>query len=224
MDKGMISVSMMCVHLGQIKEYLEAFERNKIEYLHIDVMDGSFVPNLTLGPDYVKQLRDMTDIPFDFHFMVDKPEEKMPWFDIRENDCVSVHYESTCHIAKCLQYIRSLGAKPMLAINPGTPLCVLEEALELIDGVLVMTVNPGFAGQKLVPGTIEKTRKLRNRLDGTGRGGIIIETDGNMSNENCRKLFDAGSRMFVAGTSGLVKPLAEGIDDRIAENRKCICL
>lgn len=224
MDKGMISVSMMCVHLGQIKEYLEAFKRNNIEYLHIDVMDGSFVPNFTLGPDYVKQLKDLTDIPFDFHFMVDRPEEKMPWFDIRENDYVSVHYESTRHIAKCLQYIRSLGAKPMLAINPGTPLCVVEEALDFIDGVLVMTVNPGFAGQKLVPNTVEKARKLRKRLDESGRSDIIIETDGNMSNENCRKLFDAGSRMFVAGTSSLVKPLADGIDDRIAENRKFICL
>ena len=164
MDNGMISVSMMCVHLGQIKEYLDAFKRNNIEYLHIDVMDGSFVPNFTLYPDYVKQLRD-----------------------------------------------------------PGTPICVVEEAVDFIDGVLVMTVNPGFAGQKLVPNTVDKARRLRKWLDENGHEDIIIETDGNMSNENCRKLYEAGARMFVAGTSSLVKTQVEGIDERIAENRKNIC-
>lgn len=219
---GMISVSMMCVHLNQLKEYLEAFKKNNIEYLHMDVMDGSFVPNFTLGPDYVKQLREMTDIPFDFHFMVERPEEKLQWFDIRENDYVAVHIESTPHINKALQYIRSVGAKPLIAINPATPISAVEECLDCIDGVLVMTVNPGFAGQKIVPNTIEKTAKLRKYLDETGHKELIIETDGNMSIENTEKLFKAGSRMFVAGTSSLVKPLCDGIDERIAAKRAVI--
>lgn len=219
---GKLSVSMMCVPLGQIKEYLEAFSKAGIEYLHMDIMDGTFVPNFTLGPDYVKQLRELTDIPFDFHFMTEKPEETMKWFDIKEGDLVSVHYESTKHITKCLQYVRSIGAKPMLAINPGTPLCAVEEVLDYIDGVLVMTVNPGFAGQKLVESTVKKAEKLRKYLDDTGHEDIIIETDGNMSIENCARLFKAGARIFVAGTSAIVKPSAEGALERIAENRKVI--
>lgn len=218
--EGKISVSMMCVPIGQIKEYLDAFKKGGIEYLHIDVMDGSFVSNFTLGPDYVRQLRDLTDIPFDFHFMVEKPEERMKWFDIRKDDIVSVHYESTAHIEKCISYIKELGANPFLAINPGTPYFVGEELFDVIDGVLVMTVNPGFAGQKLVESTIKKTASLRKYLDETGRENVIIQTDGNMSFENCHRLFEAGSRIFVAGTSSIVKPSVSGALDRIVENRK----
>ncbi len=223
MDKqqnGIISVSMMCVSIEQTMDYLRAFEKNNIELLHIDVMDGQFVPNITLGTDYVKQLRKLTKIPFDFHFMVMEPEEKMKWYDIRENDYVSVHYESTKHIDKCMQYIRDLGAKPMLALNPGTPICVIEEVLDYLSGVLVMTVNPGFAGQKLVPSTIEKVRRVREFLDARGRQDVIIESDGNMSNENVSLTYKAGTRIFVAGTSSIIKPELEGVDERIAEKRK----
>lgn len=221
-EKGKISISMMCVGITQTEAYLKTFEDSKIEYLHIDVMDGSFVPNFTLGPDYVRELRKLTKIPFDFHFMVESPEEKMPWFDIAAGDYVSVHYESTNHINKCLQYIREQGAHPMVAISPGTPLCVLEECLEYIDGVLVMTVNPGFAGQKIVKSTIKKVEKLRKQLDETGYKAIIIETDGNMSVENASLLYNAGASMFVAGTSSIIKESAEGASKRIEEKRKVI--
>lgn len=223
-EKGMISVSMMCVSIEQTMDYLAAFEKNGVEYLHIDIMDGEFVPNITLGTDYVKQLRKLTSIPFDFHFMVTEPEEKMKWYDIRENDYVAVHYESTRHIDKCMRYIKSLGAKPILALNPGTPVCVIEEVLDYLDGVLVMSVNPGFAGQKLIPGTLEKVKRVRSFLDERGRQDVIIESDGNMSNENVRLAYRAGSRIFVAGTSSIIKPSLDGVDERIAEKRKHMTL
>ncbi len=221
-NKGKISVSMMCVSVEQTLDYIEAFNRNNIELLHIDIMDGNFVPNITVGTDYVKQLRSLTDIPFDFHFMVTEPEEKMKWFDIRANDYVAVHFESTRHIDKCMQYIKSIGARPILSLNPGTPICVLDEVIDYLEGVLVMSVNPGFAGQKLIPSTIEKVKKVRKYLNENGREDVFIMSDGNMSNENAKIAYDAGSRVFVAGTSSIIKPTIDGVDERIAEKRKHI--
>jgi ribulose-phosphate 3-epimerase len=221
-DKGMISVSMMCVRLDLTMDYLRAFERNGVELLHIDVMDGTFVPNITIGVDYVKQLREISRQPFDFHFMVEEPEEKMKWFDIREGDWVSVHWESTKHIDKCMQYIKSKGAKACIALNPGTPIWVLEEMYDYLDGVLLLSVNPGFAGQKLIPSVIEKVKKMRAHLSEIGREDITIIADGNMSNENAKLMYDAGARIFVAGTSSIVKDTIEGVDERIAAKRRAI--
>lgn len=221
-EKGMISVSMMCVRLDLTMEYLKAFERNDIELLHIDIMDGTFVPNITIGVDYVKQLREISSKPFDFHFMVDKPEEKMKWFDIREGDWVSVHWESTRHMDKCMQYIKSKGAKACIALNPGTPLWVLDEMYGYLDGVLLLSVNPGFAGQKLIPFVVDKVRRMSAHLKEIGREDITIIADGNMSNENAKLMYEAGARIFVAGTSSIVKDTIEGVDDRIAAKKKSI--
>lgn len=222
LDKGMISVSMMCVRLDLTMDYLRAFERNDVELLDIDVMDGTFVPNITIGVDYVKQLREISKKPFDFHFMVEEPEEKMKWFDIREGDWVSVHWEATSHIDKCMQYIKSRGAKASVALCPGTPIWVLEELYDYLDGVLLLSVNPGFAGQKLIPSVIDKVRKMSAHLKELGREDITIIADGNMSNENARLMYDAGARIFVAGTSSIVKDTIEGVDERIAAKRKSI--
>lgn len=219
---GMISPSMMCVPIQETMDYLDAFEKNKIEYLHMDVMDGEFVPNMVLGSDYMRHIRKLTNIPFDYHFMVVRPEEKIQWFDIAENDLVSIHYESTRHITKCLQYIKSKGARPMIAINPGTPIGVLEESLELIDGVLVMTVNPGFAGQKIVESTVGKVARVREFLEKKGYGDLLIETDGNMSNENVARVVPKGADMIVAGTSSIITGDPKLAGDRIKEVRKAI--
>ena len=194
---------MMCCDFLNLKSQLEIFEKTKIEYLHIDVMDGSFVPNYTLGTDFVKKLHKSTNIPLDLHLMIDRPEDKIEWFELKENDIVSVHFEATNHLQRTLQRIKNKGAKAMVAINPATPVCMLEEVLDDIYGVLIMTVNPGYAGQKLIPSALEKISKTRKFLDEHGKTDILIEVDGNVSYENAKLMSDKGANIFVAGTSAI---------------------
>lgn len=201
--KKQISPSVMCVDFFKLKETIEEFEKLNIDYLHVDIMDGHFVGNYTLGTDFVKALKTKTNIPLDIHLMVEKPERVLEWFEFGENDYVSVHLESTCHLQKVLSAIRAKGAKPMVAINPATPICMLETILEDIDAVLVMTVNPGFAGQKLVKSTLKKIADLRAYLDENGFENVEIEVDGNVSFENATLMSKAGGNIFVAGTSSM---------------------
>lgn len=217
-----ISPSMMCVNSwGDPKADLAALERAGTEYLHIDIMDGHFVPNITLGFDYIKALRKQTRIPLDIHLMVEKPENMLPWLDIQPGEIIAVHTESTLHLQRVLAQIRALGGKPFVALNPATPLCMIEHVLEDIDGVLVMTVNPGFAGQKLVPQTLGKIRKLRNWLDESGFTATEIAVDGNVSMENALKMRAAGANIFVGGTSSIFSK-AGTIEENSAEMRNQI--
>lgn len=203
MNKSMISPSMMCADLTDLKKQVEQLEHSGTEFFHIDVMDGHFVPNLMLGNGFVEALRSLSKIPMDFHFMVERPEEKMPWFNICRGDIVSVHYESTPHLNKALQYIKQCGAYVFVAINPATPVYLLSSVLDDIDGVLIMTVNPGFAGQKLVESTLKKIAELRTFLDDNGKENALIEVDGNVSLPNATKMRRCGADIFVAGTSSV---------------------
>jgi len=200
---GKITPSMMCAGLLELDETLKVFKKTGIEYLHIDVMDGVFVPNYQIGTDYIKKLRTLTSIPLDIHLMITQPEQKIEWFDFLPNEYVSIHYESTVHVQRTLQKIRDTGARTMLALNPATPLCVLEDVLDDLDAVLIMTVNPGYAGQKLVPQTLNKISRLKKWLQESGHPQIEIEVDGNVSFENAAKMRTAGADLFVAGSSSV---------------------
>lgn len=199
--KKIISPSIMCVDFFKLDKYIKIIQNFDIELLHVDIMDGSFVPNFTLGTDFVKALKEYAKIPLDIHLMIDNPENKIDWFEFGEGDYVSIHYESTKHLHKAVTMIKNRGAKAMVAINPATPIYVLENVLDDIDCVLVMTVNPGFAGQKLVKSTLTKIRALREFLDKNGYEDIEIEVDGNVSFENAKLMNEAGANIFVAGTS-----------------------
>lgn len=198
-----LAPSMMCADLLTLGQTLETFEAQGVEYLHIDIMDGSFVPNFTLGTDYCKRLKACSSIPLDIHLMIERPEDKLSWFPMGEGDFVSVHAESTRHLQRALVGIRARGAKPMVAINPATPLCMIEHVLPDVDAVLVMTVNPGYAGQKLIVQTLDKIRDLRSYLDSHGYPHLEIEVDGNVSLENAKKMRAAGANIFVAGTASI---------------------
>lgn len=205
MHKSEISASMMCSDLIDLKETIRIFEEEGIEFLHIDMMDGNFVPNFGLGVDYVRGLRKLTQIPLDIHLMVKDPEYKFQWIGIQSSDTVSIHYESTFQVQRALDYLEPFGCKRFLAINPATPVSALEEVLEYIDGINLLMVNPGFAGQKIVPSTMRKAQKVANLLKREGKDNIIIEVDGNITPENARKLRAIGASRFVAGTSAIFK-------------------
>jgi ribulose-phosphate 3-epimerase len=203
MLKQQISPSMMCADYRGFTELLDTFKNTGIEYLHIDVMDGVFVKNYTLGTDFCERLRAMTDIPLDIHLMITEPEWKIDWFKPHAGEYVSVHAEATNHLQRALATIKKYDARPMAALNPATPLSVLDYVLDDIDAVLLMTVNPGFAGQKLIPQTLQISTDCRRYLDERGYGHIEIEVDGNVSFENAKKMYDAGANIYVAGTSSV---------------------
>ena len=219
--KKQISPSLMCADLLNLGAELKLLEKAGIEYLHIDIMDGVYVPNYTLGTDFVKRVKAATSIPLDIHMMVENPGSKLDWFEFGEGDYVCLHIESEPHIQRALAAIKARGAKPMVALNPGTPISAIEELIDVIDGVLIMTVNPGFAGQKLVPSTLSKITRMREYLDAHGYPDIEIEVDGNVSFENIGKMRKAGADIFVGGTSSMFHK-DHTVSENVAHVRRCL--
>lgn len=194
-----LSASVMCADLVNLEKSIRELEKGGIDYIHIDIMDGSFVPNITLGFDLVNAVKKITDIPLDVHMMVNDPARFIDLMNLDENDIFCVHYEADVHIQRTLAKIKAKGCKAGLAINPQTPLSAFEYLREYVDMALIMTVSPGFAGQKIFEGAERKIREARAMLG----NDILIEADGNMSIPNGVMASNAGADIFVLGTSSL---------------------
>ena len=197
--KCMISPSLMCADQLRMYEEVKELVSAGSDMLHIDVMDGEFVPNIQLGTELMKALKKSFDIPLDIHLMIQAPHRKLGYFPIGAGDTVSIHYETTPHPARTAEMIRLAGAKALLALDPATPVDVIGDVIPCFDGVLIMTVDPGYAGQKLIPGMIEKISRARKMLP----PGYMIEVDGNVSFENAALMKKAGANALVCGSSSL---------------------
>ena len=195
----LILPSLMCADQLHLYDEVNALLDAGADMIHIDVMDGEFVPNIQIGTEVVSAIKKEFDIPLDYHLMIQAPHRKLDYFPIGPGDIVSVHYETTPHPARAAAHIRDKGAKALLALNPVTPLSVIENVTECFDGVLIMTVNPGYSGQMLIPGCIDKIRNAKELLP----DNCIIEADGNVSFENAKKMAEAGANALVCGSSSL---------------------
>jgi ribulose-phosphate 3-epimerase len=195
-----IAPSILASNFSRLGEEIRVVEGGGADVIHVDVMDGHFVPNISIGIPVVQSLRKATRLPLDVHLMIENPEEFIEDFVKAGSDRILVHQESTVHLDRALSMIRELGAQAGAVINPATPVPMLSDVLDKVDTILVMSVNPGFGGQKFIPGAIEKIRQLnewRERYNGTFR----IEVDGGVDLGNVAKLAAAGANTFVAGTS-----------------------
>ena len=185
--------------MGRLAEEGEGVEAAGADCIHVDVMDGRFVPNITIGPVVVQAVKKATTLPLDVHLMIIEPEKYIDDFVKAGAAIVSVHVETCPHLHRTLQQIRSAGAKPSVVLNPSTPLSAIEEVLTEVDQVLLMSVNPGFGGQAFIPSTVEKIRKLRAMLDAKGLAKVDIEVDGGIGPDTVKSVVAAGANVLVAG-------------------------
>ena len=195
-----IAPSILAADFSRLGEEIRAVEAGGADYIHIDVMDGHFVPNLAIGPVVVAALRKHTSKPFDVHLMISPVDAFVPQFAEAGADIITVHPEAGAHVHRTLQLIRSLGKKPGLSLNPGTPVDAALSVLDMVDLVLVMSVNPGFGGQKFIHSQLDKIRVLRKAIDASGRR-IDLEVDGGINVETARLAVEAGADVLVAGTA-----------------------
>ena len=220
--KKIISASIMCADFRYLRQELQKLEQAGIDYIHCDVMDGMFVPNITLGFDLINSLKETTSLPLDVHMMVKRPERFFDCLKLGPEDVLTIHAEATDHLERALTTIHSRGVKAGIALNPQTSIQSVLDVVCLADWITVMTVSPGFSGQKLFVGAADKVKKTRKILDENGLCDVVISVDGNINLPNARKLSECGADVFVAGTSGLFLK-DKGVDEAAAELRKAIC-
>lgn len=202
MSKILVSASLMCSDFRCLEEELKKMSSSDVDYVHFDIMDGLFVPNYALGPCLIRAVKNMCNLPIDVHLMIEKPERHVNLFADCGCNLISIHQEACIHLHRTIEEIKKREVKAGVALNPATSLTTLEEVLPELDFVLIMTVEPGFAGQKLIPYTIEKIVRLKKMIENRGLN-IPIEVDGNVSFENAPKMIKAGASILVAGSSSI---------------------
>lgn len=195
-----IAPSILSADLARLGEQVAEATKAGADYIHVDVMDGRFVPNITVGPLVVEAIRSCTRLPLDVHLMVVEPEKLIPWFIGAGSDIITVHAEACAHLHRVVYQIKELGARSGVAINPATPLSAVEEVLADVDLVLAMTVNPGFPAQQFIQGTLAKVSRLREMLDARGLSAELA-VDGGIKAQNAADVVRAGARVLVAGSA-----------------------
>ena len=195
-----ISPSILSADFGRLGEQVAEASKAGADYIHVDIMDGHFVPNLTIGPIIVSGIRPWTELPLDVHLMIEEPDRLIPDFAKAGANILTVHPEACRHLHRVIYQIKDLGVRAGISLNPGTPASVLEPVIGDVDLVLVMTVNPGFGGQKYIHSVTSKIAKVREMLDEAG-SGADLEVDGGINAETASKAVEAGARVLVAGSA-----------------------
>lgn len=196
----LIAPSILSSDFSRLAEEVKAVESAGADWIHVDVMDGHFVPNITIGPVVVKALREVTQLPLDVHLMIENPDQYIEEFAKAGSTYLTVHQEACSHLHRTIQAIKDLGVKAGVALNPTTPVSTLEWILEDLELVLIMSVNPGFGGQKFIPQAIEKVRSLKSMIDAKN-AAMPIGVDGGINEQTIQPVAKAGANMFVAGSA-----------------------
>ncbi|MGD2071856.1 MAG: ribulose-phosphate 3-epimerase [Gemmatimonadota bacterium] len=212
-----IAPSVLAADFGRLGEEVEAAEEAGADWIHVDVMDGHFVPNITLGPAIARAVRRATTLPVDVHLMIEKPARYVEAFADAGADWISVHQEADPHLHRTVERIRELGARPGVVVNPATPVETLTDIAADVDLILIMSVNPGFGGQRFIPASLDRIRRARRLLDARGRDGAEVEVDGGIAPDTAGAVAGAGASVLVAGSAVFRSP--EGVAEAISALR-----